>query len=176
MNEDNKTIAANICREHAKNYGGPSTPAITVAAIVSELDKRDREISTLRSDLNRTVQDASILLGEKTKLQHLWNDAYKENAALKAELDKTRHALHETSRTTILRLEEQVGTLKSKLGEAEKALKLADKLRDSLDGQDLAAIRSQSNSFLNINAAFLDYAHIRGKQFLRTPSDGEGKA
>lgn len=123
MNEDNKTIAANICREHAKNYGGPSTPAMTVSAIVSELDKRDSEL-----------------------------------VALKCELEKTRHALHETSKNTIRKLEEQ-------LGEAEKALQAQERLSNT----------SVTHGGYDQIREVAEKLRLRFLSSLRTPSDGQEK-
>lgn len=170
MNEDNKTIAANICREHAKNYGGPATPAITVSAIVSELDKRDSEISLLRyacgwiADVIIKDREIRATPNEQAWIEKgkaFYRDTIKENAALK-----------------------------SKLGEAEKVLASVDDWFEHMkkdhhekliEGQTLESASENWDKLLNEP---LDMAPIKAllsslrsatKGNLSTASDGEGK-
>ena len=144
VNEDNKTIAANICREHAKNYGGPSTPAMTVSAIVSELEERDRTIAAMDDvidDTKRLARELDIAINgeegaaKQASLCDLISPARKmrdENAALKAQLqeahkdtfaaafrenDFKERFYAECKETEALKC--QMASLREKLGEAE---------------------------------------------------------
>lgn len=191
MNEDNKTIAASICREHAKNYGGPSTPANTVSAIVSELDKRDSELVALKSKL-AAIEKHNAYLGEVLwryfRSEELLGRVIDERllnelGCVAADLKYGPYHLITPSpavqnETEALKCE--AAALREQLGEAEKVLRRGYWLMRDINGSRARCIvplkaPCKNHDWLDEADALLSSPRSATKGNLSTDSDGEGK-